>query len=93
LGCFFFFFFFKPIYKPTNPLPLPPALLANLLPSFVVLGLQCHCGNSSNSRRRPAIMSRLVAQDSIVSTPSPPTITTCQELHHISFIANSNPSR
>jgi len=92
LGFFFFFFSSNPFTNLPTPFHSPLPSLANLLPSFVVLGLQCHHGNSSNSRR-PTIMSRLVAQNSIVLTPSPPTITTCQELHHISSIANSSPSR
>jgi hypothetical protein len=67
-----FTFFFKPIYKPTNPFPLPLPSLANLLPSSMVPSLQRHC-DSSNNIRKLAIVLGLAAQDSIVSIPSPLT--------------------
>jgi len=61
-------FFSKRIYKPTNPLPS----FANPLPSSMVPSLQHHCDSSGNSRKLTIVLG-LTAQDSIMSTPSPPT--------------------
>ncbi len=67
----FVIFLSNPFSNLLTPFRSPLPSFLNLLPIFMVPSLQHHRDSSSNLRKL-AIVLKLIAQDSIVSTPSPP---------------------